>query len=105
MTAPPPAPGHELFIYYRAEPARADAVAAAVAQMQAQLCLRHSGLSARLLCRPELREGLQTWMEAYRLPANGSALALAADIEQAAVVLLAQLAGPRHVEHFIECAS
>lgn len=105
MAAPPPAPGHELFIYYRAEPAHAEALAAAVRQMQCELCGRHPGLSARLLRRPDQREGQQTWMEAYVLPADASAVALAAAIERAAETLQPLLAGPRHAEHFVACAS
>jgi len=105
MAAPASAPGHELFIYYRAEPARVEAVAGAVQQMQAQLCDAHPGLQARLLRRPDVRDGLQTWMEIYRLPEGTSPVALAAAIERAAESLQAQLTGRRHVEHFAECAS
>jgi len=104
MAAPSSAPGHELFIYYRAEPARAEAVATAVQRMQAQLCDACPGLQARLLRRPDQRDGLQTWMEAYRLPADASAVAMAAAIERAAESLQAHLSGARHVEHFVACA-
>ena len=78
---------------------------AAVQQMQAQLCNACPGLQARLLRRPDLREGLQTWMEAYRLPAQANAVAMAAAIERAAESVQAHLSGARHVEHFIACAS
>lgn len=96
--------GHELFIYYRAEPARAEALADAVRAMQAALCREHPGLVARLLCRPELRDGLHTWMETYALPRGGSEVLLAAAIERAAAGLVPLLAGPRRAEHFIACA-
>lgn len=105
MAVPSSAPGHELFVYYRAEPARAESVAAAVQQMQAQLCEACPGLQARLLRRPDLRDGLQTWMEAYRLPPGASTVAMAAAIERAAESLRAHLSGARHVEHFVACAS
>lgn len=105
MAAPSPAPCHELYIYYRAEPARADAVTAVVQRMQAQLCDACPGLQARLLRRPDLRDGLHTWMETYRLPPGANAVAVAAVIEQAAESLLVQLSGARHVEHFVACAS
>lgn len=105
MAAPVPPPRHELFIYYRVSPAHTDALAAAVGEMQSRLCHAHAGLSARLLCRPDPREGQQTWMETYRLPVGADAVSLAAAIEQAAQPLQARLAGPRHVEHFVECAS
>lgn len=104
MAAPTSAPGHELFIYYRAEPARAEAVAAAVQRMQAHLCDSCPGLQARLLRRPDLRDGLQTWMETYRLPADAGAVAMAAAIERAAESLQPHLSGARHVEHFVACA-
>jgi hypothetical protein len=104
MAALPPAPGHELFIYYRAEPGRAAALAAAVRAMQSELCRAHPGLRARLLCRAELREGLQTWMETYRLPPGADAVAVAAEIERAAGALQSQLSGARHAEHFIAAA-
>ena len=66
----PPAERSELFIYYRADVAHAAALAGAAQHMQAALCIRHPGLSARLLCRPEAREGQHTWMEAYALPGS-----------------------------------
>lgn len=96
--------GHELFIYYRADPERAEALADAVRAMQAALCREHPGLVARLLCRPELRDGLHTWMEAYALPQGASEVVLAAAIERAAAGLAPLLAGPRRAEHFIACA-
>lgn len=105
MAAPSSAPGHELFVYYRAEPARAESVAAAVQQMQARLCEACPGLQARLLRRPDLRDGLQTWMETYQLPAQANAVETAAAIERAAESLQALLSGARYVEHFVACAS
>jgi hypothetical protein len=105
MAALSPAPGHELFIYYRAEPQRTDVLRAAVGRMQSALCGAHAGLEARLLHRPDLRDGLQTWMETYRLPPGTQAVALAAEIECAAEALCVHIVGPRHVEHFLACAS
>jgi hypothetical protein len=99
-----PHESHELYVYYRASPERTEALAAAVQAMQQALCAAHPGLVARLLCRAELREGLHTWMEAYALPPGRSAVALAAAIEQAAVVLAPLLDGPRRSEHFVACA-
>lgn len=95
---------HELYVYYRARPAQAEALAEAVGRMQQALCAAHPGLKARLLCRAELREGQNTWMEAYALPVDRSAVALAAAIEQAAAVLAPLLDGPRRSEHFVACA-
>lgn len=96
--------GHELYVYYRAEPAHAEALAEAVRAMQAELSASHPGLQARLLCRPELREGLHTWMEVYALPSGMEPVVLAAAIERAAAPLAGFLAGPRHAEHFVACA-
>lgn len=97
--------GQELFVYYRAAPEHADALAAAVHALQARLCAELPGLSARLLRRPDLRDGLQTWMEVYALPVAADAPALAAAIEQVATGALAPwLTGPRHVEYFVACA-
>ncbi len=104
MAALPAGGSHELFVYYRAAPAQADALSDAVRAMQQRLCREHAGLAARLLCRPELREGLHTWMEAYALPAGASAVVLAAAIERAAEGLAPLLSGPRRAEHFIACA-
>lgn len=95
---------HELFVYYRADAAQADALAAAVRQMQAELCATHPALRARLLRRSDTRDGLHTWMEVYALPENANAEIFGAAIEGAAARLAPQLAGPRHVEHFVACA-
>lgn len=95
----------ELFIYYRAGPAHEQALAAAVGRMQAGLCEVHAGLAARLLRRPDERDGLHTWMEAYGLPPGADSAAIAADIERAAQRLAPWITGPRHAEHFIACAS
>ena len=106
MSALPSAERSELFVYYRADAAHAAALAAAVQRMQAALCAHHAGLAARLLRRPELREGQHTWMETYTLPAGADAARMADLIEQSAAQALSPwLAGPRHVEHFTLCAS
>jgi len=60
----------ELFVYYRAAPQDAAALEAAVRDMQAGLTRQYRGLSARLLRRAEVRDGLVTWMEAYAWPAG-----------------------------------
>lgn len=97
--------GHELFIYYRVAAGDAEAVMAAVRGMQARLCAERPGLRARLLHRPELRDGLQTWMEVYALAPGDAVDAAALAIERAAERTLgAWLAGPRHVERFVACA-
>lgn len=99
----------ELFIYYRLRTADADAAAAAVQAFQAQLRQRHPALRTRLLRRPDKTDDLQTWMEIYstdpmREP-QGVDPILDHDIETAASALSPWLAGPRHTEVFLACAS
>ncbi|HSV69252.1 MAG TPA: DUF4936 family protein [Methylibium sp.] len=97
--------GHELFIYYRARPEDAQRLADAVLEMQRHLCIACPGLRARLLGRPEVRDGLNTWMETYALPDGLEAVPVAAAIERAAQVLADWTVGPRRVEHFVACVS
>jgi hypothetical protein len=98
-------PEQELFVYYRAAPHDGAALASAVRRMQAELTCGHRGLSARLLRRPDARDGLVTWMEAYAWPADEDPVAVADAVSRAAVPLAAWIVGPRHVEFFVPCAS
>lgn len=101
-TAPP---GEELFVYYRVAPVHAEALNAAVQALQSRLRAEQPGLNARLLHRPDLRDGLQTWMEVYALPPGADTEAVALRIERTAREALAPwLASPRHVERFVACA-
>ncbi|HWH75134.1 MAG TPA: DUF4936 family protein [Methylibium sp.] len=97
--------GHELFVYYRARPEDAQRLADAVLEMQHHLCRACPGLRARLLGRPELRDGLNTWMETYALPDGLDPVPVGTAIERAAQVLNDWIVGPRRVEHFVACAS
>jgi len=92
-------------VYYRAAPQDIAALEAAVKHVQAGLMRQHRGLSARLLRRPEVRDGLVTWMEAYAWPAGEDPAALTEAVSRAAVPLAAWIVGPRHLEHFVPCAS
>lgn len=99
----------ELFIYYRvAENLAVDAAAAALA-MQAQLQLAHPHLHMRLLRRPEAVDGQQTWMETYAVDISvapeGIDVRLQTAIESAAIALQPWIAGLRHTEVFVPCAS
>jgi hypothetical protein len=99
------ADGLELFIYYRVAPGDAQALRSAVRTMQSRLCAERPGLRARLLHRPDLRDGLQTWMEIYALAPGDDVEAAALAIERGAERTLgAWLASPRHVERFVACA-
>ncbi|MBC8058426.1 MAG: DUF4936 family protein [Rhizobiales bacterium] len=99
----------ELFVYYRVREVDAAAARTAAQQMQATLRARHSGLTARLLMRPETRDGEQTWMETYAVDAvaavDGVGQSLQSAIEAEAGALQPFLAGPRHTEVFVACAS
>ena len=98
-------PEQELFVYYRAAPQDGAVLAAAVRRMQAELMRQQRGLSARLLRRPDARDGLVTWMEAYAWPAGDDPAAVAGAVSAAAAALEDWIVGPRHVEHFVPCAS
>ena len=100
-----PGPEQELFVYYRAAPRDAAPLEDAVRRMQDALRRRHPSLSARLLRRPQERDGLVTWMEAYAWPAGGDASTLLQAVADAAAPLEAWIVGERHVEHFVPCAS
>lgn len=98
----------ELFIYYRSPADRQAEVVERVRAFQARLCRRHPQLVARLLRRPELRDGHQTWMETYALPTmhspDGVSAELQQDIEVEATCLAGCIEGARHTEVFIACA-
>jgi Domain of unknown function (DUF4936) len=99
----------ELFVYYRVRADQAEAALGVVRDLQARLSEQHPGLIARLLRRPETRDGTQTWMEAYAVDAAhapvGIDASLQAAIEAEAVTLQPWLDGPRHTEVFVACAS
>lgn len=91
----------ELFVYYRVRPVDAEALARAVAAMQAGLRERHPGLSARLLRRDDAAAETETWMETYASTLHsGIDAALEAEIDAAARPLLALIDGTRHLERF-----
>ena len=85
----------ELYVYYRVAEDALPAALAAVRAFQAVLAQAHPALQARLLRRPELREGQVTLMETYALP-DGVTGELAARIAAGTPALPA----PRHVEAF-----
>ena len=99
----------ELFVYYRVRSADAATALAAVQELQASLREIHPGLVARLLRRPEDVDASQTWMETYatdpRRDPAGVSPQLQAAIEAQAGAMLPPLAGPRHTEVFVACAS
>jgi hypothetical protein len=98
----------ELFIYYRSPQDEAGRLVALVQDFQARLTERHPGLAARLMCRPDVVDGVRTWMETYSMNAaispDGISAALAQEIEDQAACLAACRIGTRHVEVFAPCA-
>lgn len=98
----------ELFIYYRVDVAHAMDALAAVRQFQCRLRERHPGLAARLLRRPDEASNAptQTWMEIYSFDdAGGIGRELEAEIAAEAASLGPFIAGGRHTEVFVPCAS
>ena len=99
----------ELFVYYRVTTEQAAQALVVALAMQARLQRAQPPLRMRLLRRPEAVDGQQTWMETYATDAaaapEGIDARLQAIIETAAVVLQPWIAGARHTEVFISCAS
>ena len=85
----------ELYVYYRVAEGVLPAAQAQVRDFQATLRADHPALQARLMRRPELRDGQVTLMETYALP-GGIPAELAARITAGTPALPA----PRHVEAF-----
>lgn len=96
--------GVELFVYYRVVADRIDEARATVTAFQARLQSRYPALRARILRRPELSNGCQTWMETYAvesdLPFHGITPELQREIESLAESLRPCIDGVRHVEVF-----
>ena len=88
-----------LFIYYKVDPACAEAFEIAARQMQATLKQTHAGLKARLWIRTDPHGSGQTWMETYEHP-QGVTQAVAGMIEQLAQALPDGQMSPRHSEMF-----
>ncbi|MDC6171053.1 DUF4936 family protein [Paucibacter sp. XJ19-41] len=81
--------GVELYVYYRLEPAQAEAARSAFEQAR-------GAAPVRLLQRHELAASLLTWMEVY-----GADVAQADAVEQRVASAMAGLvSGPRHLERF-----
>jgi hypothetical protein len=98
----------ELFIYYRSRVESEAEVAALVRGFQAQLTLEHPALVARLLRRPQAKDGLLTWMETYAFatmhPDHAFDAGLQQQIESSAACLRGLIEGERHTEVFTSCA-
>lgn len=85
----------DLYVYYQVREEHAAELAPRVRAMQAGL-----SATARLLRRPESKDGLQTWMEVYPACPAPFAAALAAAVDAAGI--MDRITGPRHTEEFTE---
>lgn len=92
----------DLYIYYRVRASDADAFQQKATAMQSEL-QGHDTVNAALKRRPDVQDGMHTWMEVY--------LATTPDFEarlaQAVIAngLPAFIQGPRHTEQFVDLSS
>jgi hypothetical protein len=89
----------DLYVYYKVREPDAAALAPRVRALQAQVAQQH-GVQAQLKRRPEVRDGLQTWMEVYPGVAAGFPAQL--DTAAAGAGIDALIAGPRRAEIFTD---
>ena len=89
----------DLYVYYKVRERDAAALAPRVRALQAQVAQAH-GVRPQLKRRPEVRDGLQTWMEVYPGVAAGFAALLDAAAHDAGVGAL--IDGPRRAEIFTD---
>ena len=89
----------DLYVYYKVREQDAAALAPRVRALQAALAHAH-GVAPQLKCRPEMRDGLQTWMEVY--PATNDAFGAALDAAARQAGLDGLIAGPRRTEVFMD---
>lgn len=89
----------DLYIYYRAPVAHADEVRHRAQAMQQSLREEY-GIVARLLRRPEHKDGHHTWMEIYEAAPEGFETALEGALARAGLAGLTD--GQRHTEIFVD---
>jgi hypothetical protein len=89
----------DLYVYYKVRELDAATLAPRVHAMQHALAAAH-GIAVQLKRRPEVREGLVTWMEVY--PAVPDSFAALVDAAARNAGLDALTAGPRRVEVFMD---
>ena len=89
----------DLYVYYKVAAGQAQRLETLVRTMQAALAASH-GTAPQLKRRPEVRDGLQTWMEVYPGVTAGFAETLAHAARDAGIDDL--IAGPRHTEVFMD---
>ncbi|HEV7815642.1 MAG TPA: DUF4936 family protein [Janthinobacterium sp.] len=89
----------DLYIYYQVRESDAAALLVRVREMQVELGARHAVLPS-LKRRPDVKDGLQTWMEVYPATGDGFPAALESAVLDAGLAGLT--AGPRHCEVFMD---
>lgn len=89
----------DLYVYYKVRTEDAAGLAPRVRALQAAVAAR-LGVTGQLKCRPEARDGLQTWMEVY--PGTDGAFPAALDAMADAAGLAHGIAGARHAETFVD---
>ncbi|STR28120.1 Uncharacterised protein [Janthinobacterium lividum] len=89
----------DLYVYYQVKEEHAQALEARVRAMQAKLAAA-SGVAPQLKCRPDSKDGSQTWMEIYPVVGEGFTELLASASEEAG--LLSLTSGARHTEVFMD---
>ena len=87
----------DLYVYYKVREEHAERLASLVIAFQATM--REAG-AARLLRRPESKDGLQTWMEVY--PEVPEDFADALETAALGAGFAGLIEGPRRVEVFVE---
>jgi hypothetical protein len=89
----------DLYVYYKVREQDAVLLEPRIRALQAALAASH-GVAPQLKRRPEVRDGLQTWMEVYPAIADAFGAELAAAVADAALDGL--IAGPRRAEVFMD---
>ncbi|MEW6760969.1 MAG: DUF4936 family protein [Pseudomonadota bacterium] len=88
----------DLYVYYKVREEDAIALAPRVRAMQERLAV--DGAACQLKRRPEIRDGLQTWMEVY--PATTEAFAGTVEGAAFEAGLAEFIQGPRRSEVFMD---
>jgi hypothetical protein len=92
----------DYYVYYRVRAENAERLLQSVCAMQKRL-LQYHGIAGSLKRRPQLRDGMHTWMEVYPAVAKDFDALLTAEVQQAD--LAKWIDGERHVEHFWDISS
>lgn len=90
----------DLYIYYRAAVADAQAVIAEACSLQRLLHAAH-GVPGGLKRRPEPDDGRHTWMEVYHAVPDNFAQDVDRMLDQTRLARLTD--GKRHTEYFLDC--